>query len=122
MEQLVFTPAGLLDLLLQIDQLNECSIQLTETLDGQLQLQIDDDIYIIQPKVDDSVVISETAADELQEANDDAYADLQASGEVAIEDISTVVESGVIKELAKTLLVGGLVRLTNKLLKKDQKK
>lgn len=122
MEQLVFTPAGLLDLLLQIDQLNDCSIQLTETLDGQLQLQIDDDIYIIQPKVEDSVAISETAADELQEANNDAYADLQASGEVSIEDLSTVVESGVIKELAKTLLVGGLVRLTNKLLKKDQKK
>ena len=52
----------------------------------------------------------------VEDANLDAYQNLSDSGEVELLQDEEI-EGGVIKEFAKTLLVGGLVRLTSKLLR-----
>ena len=46
--QLMFTPASVVDLLLQIDELKDKTIIIAETPDGQLQLTIGDSIYMIE--------------------------------------------------------------------------
>ena len=48
MENIVFTPASLIDLLSKIDELSEFNVGITETIDGDLQLEIGDSIYSIQ--------------------------------------------------------------------------
>lgn len=116
MKELLFTPAALLDLLTQIDELKDVNVGITETLDDSLQLQIGDSIYELS---DDSVTdlkVDESVVDAVEDANLTAYENLEDSGEFDVTD-SIPVESGIIKEVAKTLLVGGLVRLSAKLLK-----
>lgn len=116
MKELLFTPAALLDLLIQIEELSGLSLSITETIDGNLQLVVGDSVYLISDtnitdiKVDDSVV------DTVEDINVSAYEDLETNGSILL-DSEDVIESGVIKELAKTLLVGGIVRLTSKLLR-----
>ena len=48
MEQQLFTPAALLSLLSQIDELKDKQLELTETLDGTMQLCIGDSVYTMR--------------------------------------------------------------------------
>jgi hypothetical protein len=122
MEELLFTPAALLDILVKIDELQDYDIGITETLDGILQLVIGDSIYELS--VDDAVDIQvdEGVIETIDDTNMSAYEELADSGEIDLADdviqFDKTVESGIIKEVAKTLLVGGMVRLTGKLLQK----
>ena len=108
-DYVLYTSAAVVDLLSQIDELQGKTIDINET-DNQAVITVDDTEYTIpynnavEVEVDDSVV------DEVSEIIDSAYDDVNES---APDDIT----SGVLKELAKTLFVGGLVRLTVKLLK-----
>lgn len=116
MSDKLFTPAAILSLLAQIDELKSYDVGITETIDGDLQLQIGDSIYLLEPDVDNEVVVDDKIIDQVEDINYDAYQDLEASGDVGVSD-EIPIESGIIKELAKSLLLGGMIRLSGKLLK-----
>lgn len=113
MDELVFTPASLLDLLSQIDELKDLNVGLTETIDGKIQLQVGDSVYIIGDSAE-SIQVDEQVIEDVSNLNEDTYNDLAVSGQ--FEDDQPI-ESGIIAELAKTLLIGGVARLTAKYLK-----
>lgn len=113
MDELVFTTASLLDLLSQIDELKDLNVGLTETIDGKIQLQVGDSIYIIGDSAE-SIQVDEQVIEDVSSLNEDTYSDLAVSGQ--FEDDQPI-ESGIIAELAKTLFIGGVARLTAKYLK-----
>lgn len=117
MDELLFTPAALLSVLVQIDELKDCNIGITETVDGKLQLQIDDSFYSLEPENETTITVDESDADAVEDANMEAYSELESSG-VALEELSQEsVESGLVKEALKSMLLGGMIRLSTKLLK-----
>ena len=113
MSEIVLTPAALLDLLSKIDELSQYNLGLTESISGGLQLQIGNSIYNIDAENAVDVKVSDEVVDTVGEVNSEAYDN--------IEESEDYIESGIIKELAKTLLIGGLVRLSGKLLRNDGK-
>lgn len=113
MDELLFTPAAVLDVLTQIDELKDVDVGITENSDGTIQLTVGGSIYEIRDNDVTEIEVDESSVEEVEDANQSAYSNLESSGEV---NLSEPIESGVIKEVAKTLLVGGLVRLTAKLL------
>ena len=119
MNELLFTPASLLDLLRQLDELSEYNISVEEIPGSAIQINIGDSTYSIDTKSATDVVVDKEVVEDVADVNSDTYSEL-SEGDVDVE-FGEVVESGLIKEVAKTLLVGGLVRLTNKLLSKDRK-
>ena len=116
MDSIVFTPAALLDLLSKIDELSDYNISVTQTFDNQIQITIGDSTYIIDDENVTSVNVDESVVGAVEDANEEAYENLDESFEVSYDD-ETPIESGIIKEIAKTLLVGGMVRLAGKLMK-----
>ena len=118
MEQLVFTPAAVLDLLSKIEELSEYDIHLDES-GSDIRLQIGNSSYTLNTSDATDVEVDEEVVDQVDDINEDTYDDMEASGD--LESLEPV-ESGVIKELAKTLLVGGLVRLADKLVRGKEKK
>lgn len=106
MEEVVFTSSGLLDLLSQIDELKDYNLNLDDN-NGAISLTVGDSVYSIS-KPKDTVEVSEEALAEISDIADEALSDV---------DTSESIESGVIKEALKTLLVGGAVRLVAKILK-----
>ena len=106
MEEVVFTSAGLLDFLSQIDELKDYDIDLNDN-NGAISLTIGDSVYSIS-KPTETVEVSEEVLTEISDIADEALSDVETSQPV---------ESGVIKEALKTLLVGGAVRLVGKILK-----
>lgn len=126
MDSIVFTPASLIDLLSQIDELSKYNIGISETIDNQIQLNIGESSYIIDTNAANSVFVDDQTVETVDTINVDAYENLDDSVEVEITDESTFVfdptdvpvESGILKEIAKTLLVGGLVRLSAGVAKK----
>lgn len=110
-QETLFTSASLLDLLSQIDELADKDINLIEGEDN-LKIQIGDSTYDINLNVSEEVEVPEEVVDQVADINDEAFDELDfADGEV--------VEGGIIKEALKTLAIGGLVRLTGKLVGKD---
>lgn len=107
MEEVIFTSAGLLDLLSQIDELKDYDMDLNDN-NGDITLTIGDSTYSIS-KPTDEVEIPEDALEEISDIADDAVNNIS-------EEVEPI-ESGVIKEALKTLLVGGAVRLVAKILK-----
>lgn len=114
MDELLFTPAAVLDLLSKIDELKDVDVGITETLDDRLQITVGDSIYEIEDDNATEIQIDPPAMDAVIDTNQQAYENLEESGEV---DMLEPVESGILKEVAKTLLVGGLVRAGAKVLK-----
>lgn len=113
MDQLLFTPASVLDLLSKIDELKDVDVGVVETLDGKLQVQVGQSVYEIDDSNSTDVSVDEQTFDTVDDANLDAYDSLESSGEI---ELKQPVESGILKQIAKTLLIGGLVRLSKKLL------
>lgn len=111
MEELVFTPAAVLDLLAQIEELQQYDIGVSETPDG-VQVQIGESIYMIPFHDAQEIEVSEDVVEEISELNDSAYDDIAYANEISDE----IVEAGLIKEIVKTLLVGGVARLVKKYL------
>lgn len=106
MNEIVLTPAALLDILQQISELDEYPISVSEE-SGSIQLSVGNSIYEISTADAEPVEVSEEALDAVRDVNDDTYQQIDDSEEV---------EAGLLKEVVKSLLVGGLVRLTSKLL------
>lgn len=113
MDTVVFTPASLLEVLSMIDELNEFELGLTETLDGNYQLQIGDSTYIIETNDTATIDVEEGVVSEVENINQDAYDELEDSG--VIETLEPI-ESGLLKEAVKSLLLGGAIKLAAKML------
>ena len=114
MDNVVFTPASVLSLLTKIDELKDVNIGMTETMDGKLQLSVGESIYELEPEVDTNVQVDDSVVDKIEDVNQQTYEDLAEDGEVELQEEVT---GGVLKEIAKTLLLGGIVRLTGKMLR-----
>lgn len=114
MDNVVFTPASVLSLLTKIDELKDVNIGMTETMDGKLQLTVGESVYELEPEVDTSVQVDDSVVDKIENVNQQTYEDLAEDGEVELQEEVT---GGVLKEIAKTLLLGGMVRLTGKMLR-----
>ena len=114
MDNVVFTPASVLSLLTKIDELKDVNIGMTETMDGKLQLSVGESVYELEPEVDTSVQVDDSVVDKIEDVNKQTYEDLAEDGEVELQEEVT---GGVLKEIAKTLLLGGMVRLTGKMLR-----
>lgn len=117
MEELLFTPSAILNLLTEIDELKYLDIGLYEVNDGSIEIHIGESTYIVSDDNAVDVQVTQEAIDIIDDTNSDNYQSLADSEGLELEDTISV-EGGVIKEFAKTLLVGGLVRLTTKLLRK----
>lgn len=124
--ELLFTPASVLSLLTGIEELKDKEIQFEENEDSVV-IHIGDSQYTVdtsnaqEVEVDEETVetvgdINEEGYQEVVDENEDADFDL-ADEEELEEESEEAVEGGIIKEIAKTLLVGGLVRLTTGMLK-----
>lgn len=114
MDQLLFTPASVLDLLSKIDELHDVNVGIVEGIDGKLQIQVGDSVYQLDDSNATDVSVDDYTFDTIDDINLDAYDELGSGEDI---EVTQSVESGIIKEIAKTLLIGGLVRLTKKLLK-----
>ncbi len=115
MDEIVFTPAAVLDLLTQIEELEDYEIGIKEGVSGKLQVTVGESVYTIDTNNVAEVHVDESTVNDVEDVNQDAYSSMSDSGEVELEPIN----SGIIKQFAKTLLVGGLVRLTSKILSKE---
>lgn len=108
--EIVFTPAALLDLLSKIDEFKEFDLSLTENLDGTLQLQVGESFYELASSDSvNEIQVDESVVEEISDINESAYEDLMDDG--LAENTLEPVESGIIKEAIKTLLIGGVVRM-----------
>ncbi len=113
---LVFTPASILEILSQIDELKEYEIGITETLDGNLQIQVGSSIYEFVADQAEEVEAPEEVIDSIEEINEDAYEELVYSGEDFISVDQDTIESGLIKEAIKSMLLGGAIKFIKKLI------
>lgn len=108
---LLFTPAALMDLLTQIEELNDKEIEINESSDGSISLKIGDSTYKINSSDATELAADGDTVDAVDEINMEAYEEVQDRTED--EDPVT---SGILKELAKSLMLGGMIRLSKKLL------
>lgn len=112
-EMLVLTPSALVAFLSEIEELKGLDLELTEN-NNSLDIKIGDNNYKLESPAESVVEVNDEAMDELEDLNEDGYEELDDFNlEEDLEDVSgEAVEGGIIKELLKTLAVGGLVRLT----------
>ena len=116
--EILLTPAALLDFLRQVDELADKDISVDET-GSTLTVTIGESTYGIDLNQAETVEVPDEVVDEVADVADEAYADLGEAG-VDVTDIDEdVVEGGLISEALKTLAVGGLVRLAGKIMGKD---
>lgn len=113
-EQMMFTPAAVLDLLSQIDELADVPVGLAETVDGKIQIAVGDSTYIVESESAESVDVAPEVIDTIDEANLEAYQDLVDSDTVEYVDDEEPIEGGIIKEGIKSLLLGGMIRFAGK--------
>lgn len=112
MASILFTPAAVLDLLTQIRELEDYEISLIQS-DDKVGIKIGKSNYRIEGSDILDIKVSKSDESNIDEVNDSTLQSMEDSGDIDLEPV----ESGILKQLAKTLLVGGLVRLSAKLLK-----
>lgn len=112
--QIVLTSSSLLDFLVQIDELSNYDIMVSETPDGNIQVAIGDSFYSIDTEHAEDVQVAQETVEEVADINEEAYKDIIDSDET-MEEIS--VDGGIISEMVKTLAIGGLTRLAGKAVK-----
>lgn len=116
--EILLTPAALLDFLRQVEELSDKDIDLSET-GNSLTVTIGNSTYDIDLNKAEDVEVPEEVIDEVSDIADETYAELGEDGVEIDNPDEEPVEGGLITEALKTLAVGGLVRLTGKLLGKD---
>lgn len=115
--EILLTPAALLDFLRQVDELADKDISVDDT-GSALNITIGDSSYSINFSDAETVEVPDDVVEEVAEINETAYEELDDI-EYSEIDEDEVVEGGLISEALKTLAVGGLVRLAGKILGKD---
>lgn len=119
MDEILFTPAAVFDLLQKIDELSDCDLEIIEVNKNKIQLRVNESLYNIDTSDATDIDVDQSSIEEIQEINELEYENYVDSSYTAdMVNIDDEITSGVIKEVAKTLLVGGLVRLTSKLLRR----
>lgn len=114
--EILLTPAALLDFLRQVDELADKDIILDEN-DSAITVTIGDSTYSINKSDAEEIEVPDEVVDEVAEINENTYEEIDDVEYTEIED--EVVEGGIISEALKTLAVGGLVRLAGKIMGKD---
>lgn len=114
--EILLTPAALLDFLRQVDELADKDIILDEN-DSAITVTIGESTYSINKSDAEEVEVPDEVVDEVAEINENTYEEIDDVEYTEIED--EVVEGGIISEALKTLAVGGLVRLAGKIMGKD---
>ena len=103
-DKLVLTGAGLLEFLNQIDELKDKNLEIVEMNDG-IHVSIGESTYVLQCDRNNTVKVADEVVDVIEEIDSESY------DEFTEEVDDEPVEGGIIKELIKTLAIGGLVRL-----------
>lgn len=123
LNEVVFTSASILDLLLKIDELQDYTIGITETLDGNLQLQVGNSIYMINAEDCTTIRVDDEIVGEIENQTEEAYAELVESVSENFDESAfyeseilddEVVEGSIIKDIAKSLTLGGMIRFATK--------
>ena len=116
-DEILLTPAALLDFLRQVDELADKDIAVDDT-GSALNITIGDSSYSIDFNQAEEVEVPDEVVDEVSEINESTYEEIDDIEYAPVSNEEDVVEGGLIKEALKTLAIGGLVRLTAKLLGK----
>jgi hypothetical protein len=115
--EILLTPAALLDFLRQVDELADKDISVDDT-GNALNITIGDSSYSLDLGTAETVEVPDEVVDEVAEINETTYEELDDVEYTEIAE-DEVVEGGIISETLKTLAVGGLVRLAGKIMGKD---
>lgn len=118
--EILLTPAALLDFLRQVDELADKDISVDDT-GSVLNITIGDSSYSIDFNQAEEVEVPTEVVDEVAEINENTYEEIDDVEYTEVSDEEDVVEGGIIKEVLKTLAVGGMVRLAGKVLGDDFK-
>ena len=116
-EVAVLTPSGLLAFLSQIEELDtNGKLGITTTDDGTgIQVLIGDSIYNLEaPSINNVIEVENSIVDDIKDINVEGYEELEDE----FEEVDEPLKGGIIKELIKTLAIGGLVRLTKNAIEK----
>lgn len=116
-EVAVLTPSGLLAFLSQIEELDtKGKLGITTTDDGTgIQVFIGDSIYNLEaPSINNVIELEDSIVDDIKDINVEGYEELEDE----FEEVDEPIKGGIIKELIKTLAIGGLVRLTKNAIEK----
>lgn len=108
-ESKVLTISGLISFLSEIEQLKRLDMQVSEQDDGWT-ISIGEDTYKLESYSE--VEVDNDVVDSIEEIDEEGWEDVP---DVVEEE---PVEGGIIKELLKTLAIGGLVRLTKNAIQK----
>lgn len=111
--KVVLTSSALLEFLLNVEELSGKDIGVDET-ESQIVVKIGDSAYEINTSDAIEVAVEDEVVETVDEVDDQAYQNLLDSDQV--ED-GEAIESGILKEIGKSLLLGGMIRLSSKLLK-----
>ena len=118
MEEIVFTSGALLELFNQIQEFEGHEFEVTDNGDT-VTLSVDGSTYTLKSAVEDVPADVETI-ETISDIDEEVYSDIaDTESAVDINDMDTeeVVESGIVKEAIKALLLGGMIKLSSKLLK-----
>lgn len=121
LNEVMFTSAAVLDLLLQIEELQDYTIGISETPDGNLQLVVGQSVYLINGNESKTIQVEDEVVGEIEVTAEDAYNDLlndsieiDPNSEMDQFNDTDYIQSGIIKEIAKSLTLGGLIRFASK--------
>lgn len=125
MEQNLITTSGLLEILLNIDELSEYPIDVQETTDGNISITIGNSSYVAVTS-EAAITMNATPedADLISELNEEVYEEIveeYSDNNVDLDDYDPTmpedtIESGLLKDIAKTFLLGGAIKLAKNLL------
>lgn len=116
--EILFTSASLLDFLQQIDELSDKDIIVDE--DGStITVTIGESTYAISKSDAEEVEVEPEVVEEVADITESTFEELDDVEYTETAEGEDTVEGGIISETLKTLAVGGMVRLTSKLLGKD---
>lgn len=116
--EILLTPAALLDFLRQVEELSDKDITIDET-GNSLTVTIGNSTYDIDLAHAEDIEVPDEVVEEVAEVADEAYAGLGEEGVEIDTSDEEIVEGGILSEALKTLAIGGLVRLTGKVLGDD---
>lgn len=116
--EILLTPAALLDFLRQVEELSDKDITIDET-GNSLTVTIGNSTYDIDLAHAEDIEVPDEVVEEVAEVADEAYAGLGEEGVEIDTPDEEIVEGGILSEALKTLAIGGLVRLTGKVLGDD---
>ena len=112
--KLILTPSGLITFLSQIEELDGKDTLGIQESDNGLTVFIGDSVYQLNSELNSEVEVADEVVDELEHIDTEGYDDL---GDEFEEYPDEDIEGGIIKELIKTLAIGGLVRMTKNAIK-----